>query len=410
MAGDLVGAPDGTTTKRRRGLPVWLTIALWYIAARAITTCLFLEASALSGPKSRTGAHPSLWHYLTTWDASWYRYTASHGYPTILPLTPDGHIAANSWAFMPVYPYLARYLGMPFHSWPVGGITISVVAGYLCALVLYRMWRMRLDASASMWAVVFFVSGPLGALFQIGYAESLGELWLVLILWCVMRRSYGWLYLLIPLFGFTRPGALPVALFLGLYGIWRLIRRREERLRAGEVVHIAILAVWATVVGFAWQVIAGLVTGDRNAYLETELAWRHHWAPNIPDAFAPFQGFLQGVAFWCTTHGVPVAAGYVTLAVLVVGAALLLLFEPHVRRLGVELRLWTASYLLYIVAVFFPQSSIFRLLFPTAPIWGAVAAPRSRVWRVGVLVVALVGQWLWIYNMYGLGDGIWRIP
>jgi hypothetical protein len=81
-----------------------------------------------------------------------------------------------------------------------------------------------------------------------------------------------------------------------------------------------------------------------------------------------------------------------------------------VRRVGVEVRLWCASYLVYLLAVFFPQSSIFRLLFPLSPLWGAVAVPRSRAWRVGVLVCCLVGQWWWIYNMYGLADTYWRIP
>ncbi len=102
--------------------------------------------------------------------------------------------------------------------------------------------------------------------------------------------------------------------------------------------------------------------------------------------------------------------GYVVLGVCVVGLAAVLLFEPHVRRLGVELRLWSASYLLYLLLVFFPQSSIFRLLLPLSPMWGAFALPRSRAWRIGVLVVGLAAQWWWIYNMYSLGNTIWQVP
>jgi cbb3-type cytochrome oxidase subunit 3 len=311
---------------------------------------------------------------------------------------------------MPVYAYLAQLLGTPVGSWGVGAVLISLVAGYLCALVLHRMWRTRLDSSASMWAVVFFVSAPLAALFEVGYAEALGLLWLVLILWCIQERRYGWIYLLIPLFGFTRPGILALALMLGLFGIWRFARRRTESLRVSEVVHIVALAAWAGVIGFAWQVIAGLATGDPQAYLTTELAWRRNWLPDSTALFTPFDGFLQGVAFWFSTWGMSAAIGYAVLAVAVVAVAAALVFEPHVRRLGVEVRLWCASYLVYLLAVFFPQSSIFRLLLPLSPLWGAVAAPRSRAWRVGVLVCCLIGQWWWIYNMYGLGDTYWRIP
>ncbi|KHK98420.1 membrane protein [Microbacterium mangrovi] len=401
---------ERTRTSRWQALPAWIRIGILYLVARLITTGMLAAASAMSGPRSRFGVSPGIGNLMLGWDAQWYWFTALNGYPTTLPLTDTGQVAENQWAFMPVYAYLAQIIGTPVGSWGVGAVLISLVAGYLCALVLHRIWRTRLEPDAAMWAVVFFVSAPLAALFEVGYAEALGLLWLVLILWCVVRRRYGWMYLLIPLFGFTRPGVLALALFLGLFGIWRFVRRRTEPLHAAEVVHIVVLAAWAAVVGFAWQVIAGLVTGDANAYLTTELAWRRNWLPDSTSAFAPFDGFLQGVAFWFSTWGLSATVAYVALAVLVVAIAALLIFEPHVRRVGVEVRLWSASYLVYLFAVFFPQSSIFRLLFPLSPLWGALAVPRSRAWRVVVLVCCLVGQSLWIYNMYALGDTYWRIP
>jgi hypothetical protein len=103
-------------------------------------------------------------------------------------------------------------------------------------------------------------------------------------------------------------------------------------------------------------------------------------------------------------------AGYIALAASVAAVAALLLFEPHVKRMGVEARLWSASYLVYLLAVFFPQSSIFRLLLPLSPMWGAVAMPRSRAWRFGILAACLLGQWWWIFNMYALGNTYWQIP
>jgi hypothetical protein len=226
----------------------------------------------------------------------------------------------------------------------------------------------------------------------------------------VMQRRFGWLYLLIPLMAFTRPGVLAFALFLGLFGIWRWIRRRREPLRRAEVLHIVSLGVVAVITGFAWQVVAGLVTGDSGAYLATELAWRRTWLGEPSAAFIPFEGFVRGAAFWFGSWGLGAFAGYIVLAASVVGASALLLFEPHVRRMGAEARLWSASYLLYLLAVFFPQSSIFRLLVPLSPMWGAVAMPRSTGWRIGVLAACLLGQWWWIYNMYALGNAYWQIP
>ena len=119
---------------------------------------------------------------------------------------------------------------------------------------------------------------------------------------------------------------------------------------------------------------------------------------------------MQAAGFWFTQWGLGPVAGYVFLALLVVAVILALVTLPQVKALGIEVRLWSASYLVYLLLVFFPQSSIFRLLLPVSPLVGALAVPRSRAWRAGVLAVSLLGQWWWIYNMYALGNTYWQIP
>ncbi len=416
---DLLTEP--TQTRRWRALPVAVRIAALYLGARLVTTAFLAVAASLSGSGSRFGAHAGIGDLMVGWDAQWYWFTAVHGYPATLPVTASGAVAENQWAFMPVYAYLSAALGWVLGSWGTAAVVISLVAGYLACLVLYRMLRPgaarttgpsqpAVDERTAMWAVVFFASAPLAAMFQVGYAEALFLLWLFLALLCVQRRRYAWLYLLIPLMGFTRPGVLAFALLLGLFGISRWIRRRTEPLPPREILHIVALGALAVVVGFAWQVIAGIVTDDPGAYLATELAWRRNWLAGADSAFVPFDGFLRGVGFWFGSWGLGAMTGYVVLAASVLTVAALLLFEPHVRRLGVELRLWVASYLGYLLVVFFPQSSIFRLLLPISPLWGAAAMPRSRVWRIGVLAACVIGQWWWIYNMYALGNTYWQIP
>ena len=388
-----------------------MRVAIVYLAARVITTVMLVVAAALSGFDSRFGPQASLQDLFLGWDARWYWIVAETGYPTDLPLTDSGAVAENQWAFMPVYAYLAKLVAVPFGGqWETGALIVSLLAGYAASFVLYRMMRERMDAGAAMWAVAFFAAGPLAALFQLGYAESLAMLWLFLALWCVMRRRYAWLYALIPLMAFTRPGVLAFALFLGLFGIWRWSQRRREPLSTREIVHIVALGALAVIAGFAWQLIAGWVTGDGGAYLATELAWRRNWVAGEA-VFLPLEGFLSGTAFWFESMwGLTAELGYVVLCALVVIIASVLLFEPHVRRLGVEIRLWSASYLIYLLLVFFPQSSIFRLLLPLSPLWGAFAVPRSTLWRVSILCAGLIGQWWWIYNMYALGNTIWQVP
>ncbi|MEV7875954.1 hypothetical protein [Microbacterium sp. NPDC089188] len=391
-------------------LPVAARIALIYVAARLVTTGFFLLASALSGPGSRYGVSPSLGDLALGWDAQWYWFAAVSGYPEHLPITTTGNVAENAWAFMPLYAFLSAGLGSLLGSWGAGAVAISLAAGYGASVMLYALLRERIGGSAAMWAVVFFASGPLAALFQVGYAEALFLFLLFLALWCVQQRRWGWLYVLVPVMGFTRPGALAFALFLGLYGIHRFLRRRAEPLPVSEIVHVVALGALSSVVGFAWQAIAAVVTGQPSAYLATELAWRRNWIADAGGTFVPVEGWVQGARFWFTQWGLGPLAGVIALVLLVGGITVALVVLPQVRALGIEVRLWSASYLIYLLLVFFPQSSIFRLLVPVSPLWGALAIPRSRAWRLGVLAVALLGQWWWIYNMYALGNAFWQIP
>src|SRR3546814_17660619 len=81
-----------------------------------------------------------------------------------------------------------------FRSWGAGAIVISLAAGYGACLALHRLLRSRVDAATAMWAVAFFAAGPLGALFQVAYAEALFVFLLLLALTCFLRRRSAWLY------------------------------------------------------------------------------------------------------------------------------------------------------------------------------------------------------------------------
>ncbi|GAT72590.1 integral membrane protein [Microbacterium sp. HM58-2] len=399
-----------SVARRWAHAPAALRIAVVYLLARLATTLLLIGAAAQSTSLSRFGPDPGLADFVLGWDAQWYWLVAENGYPAELPRTESGEVAENAWAFMPVFAYAAKGIGFLFGSWGVGAFLLSFVAGYLACLALHRLLRERIGRSAALWSVAFFAAGPLAAMFQVGYAESLFLLLLFLALDAVARRRYAWLYAIVPVMAFTRPGILAFALYLGLHGILRWIRRRDDPLAAREIVHIVALGALSTACGFAWQLIAGVVTGDPGAYLATELAWRRHWVAGGVEHFVPFEGWVQASQFWFGQWGMPQAWGPVVLVLLVVAAGAALLYAPPVRAIGADLRLWSASYLLYLLAVFFPQSSTFRLLLPLSPLWGAVAMPRSRWWRLGILSLCLGGQWVWIHHVYALGNTFWQVP
>jgi hypothetical protein len=123
----------------------------------------------------------------------------------------------------------------------------------------------------------------------------------------------------------------------------------------------------------------------------------------IPDLI-PFTPWFQGLEWWVGSRW-----GWLVVVALVVAFSLILVSRPA-RALGIDLRLWLASYALYLLAVFFPQSSTFRLLVPLFPLAGAIAVPRSRLYRVSVVVGSLALQWGWLLIAWRVDGYDWTPP
>jgi hypothetical protein len=395
---------------RTAGLPWWLGLLLVYAASRIVTTILFLAVGAAAVPGSRVGVDPALLTMLTAWDGQWYWLVGESGYPTTLPHTVSGDVATNQWAFLPVYPLLVKALavlsGLP---WPPVAIIVSVVAGGGAAVLLGLLLRPHVGDLRAGFAVAVFCFGPLAFVLQTAYAESLGLCLTFAALCLVDRYQYAWAVPVAVLLAFTRPGVLALALAVALQLVLRLLRARRggPALPTGQLVGGLVLAGAATVSGFAWSAIAGLVTGVPDAYFQTELAWRALWMGRSEFAF--FTPWFFAGDFWFnrTLHWGPLA-GPLAVVLLLAGFTALLL-SPPLRRLGEASRLWLASYALYLFAVFFPQSSAFRLLMPMAPIAGA-AVPRGRVARAAVLLACVGLQALWLWCVDGQQQVYWSVP
>lgn len=385
-------------------------IAAVYLVSRIVTLSVLFAAASASGPRSRFGAAATVGDFIIGWDANWYWIVADVGYPSDLPISDDGRAMENAWAFMPVYAYLAKIVSLPFGSWATGAAIVSLVAGFGACVMLYALMRTRLTENQALWAVIFFANGPLSALFHVGYAETLFLFFLLCALYVLVKRDFWWLYVLIPLMGFTRPGVLAFSLMLALYGIWRWFHRTRDPLPVSQINHIVATGLLAAVVGLSWPVIAGVVMGDPTAYLQTELSWRRNWLPDSAAHFVPFDGWILGLGFWFEQWHIPAVLGWLLFGALVCGTIWLLVRGRTVRALGMEIRLFSASYLLYLVAVFFPQSSTLRLLVPLSPLWGAPAQIKPLWGRIAVLCGCLIYQAIWIFEMYAFGNSITRIP
>ncbi|WP_235940812.1 hypothetical protein [Paramicrobacterium fandaimingii] len=388
-------------------IPDWGRVLLIYGAARLITTAMMLWFAANQTANPWTGPSPEYPAFASIWDGRWYQIVALSGYPSDLPITDDGHIGENAWAFMPVYPGIVRIvMGLTQLPWEIAALVVSVPCGFGAALVFYRLMREVLDRRTALFSVVLFSVSPVSPILQVAYAESLYLLLLGLALLLVLRHRYLTAIPIICVMALTRPSGLAFALFLLLHLVHRIATRSRHPFSLSACVRLCVAGIVSAIMGLAWLLIAWGVTGSLTAYTDTELAWRSSYVGYGP--LVPFEPWIDGATWWFERWfgvGFGAVALVPVLALVVIG----LLSRPA-RRLGVTLRLWVVSYLVYLLAVFFPQSSTFRLLAPIFPIAGAFAVPRSRVYRSAAVVVSLALQWAWLWACWQVSGYDWTPP
>jgi len=400
-------------TVRYRLTPWWVKVIVVFVASRIITTSILLAFASIQQANPWTGAKPGYADFATIWDGHWYYIIAAVGYPTELPMTAEGQVGESAWAFMPAYPALVRLLmavtGLDF---PVLAVAVSVACALGAALLFYRVMALVLPGETALFSVVLFCVAPLSPVLQVSYAESLGILLLTFALYLLLTRRYWSMIPVVAVMALTRPSGLAFALLMVLHVGQRWWASRPARAEPADFpvadrVAASTVAVFSGLMGIAWIVVAWALTGDLHAYTSTELAWRSAYIGY--QELVPFTPWLWGSQWWSAWLGIPLPLGLGLLAVVVAGF-FGALFLPQVKRLGVDLRFWLASYALYLLAVFFPQSSTFRLLMPLFPALGALAQPRSIAYRVGVVLLFIAGQVAWVWACWWVDGSDWSPP
>jgi hypothetical protein len=323
--------------------------------------------------------------FVDTWDARWYRKIFLNGYPRALPHNAQGHVEGNAWAFLPGYPVTVRTFDFVLHrGWNILSPAVAVLFGFFAAWILFLILRDIFGKPTALWAVVLFSACAVSPIFQTGYAESMALFFTLFALRLTIQGKYLWALVPLALWSLTRPGELAFSLvFAGLAFIaWR---KKEQFWR------LLVAAAGSAFLGLLWPLIAWASTGIPKAYFETENAWRESstgssniylvegWFVSANHYFGPLFGPILVLAVWAI--------------------AAWILFLPSLKRLGTVARLWIASYFLYLVLVFYPQSSTLRILIPNLIIVGAFASAtvRLRNWQKVLIVLAFVAtQVLWI--------------
>lgn len=383
-------AVGGHLAPPRPGLATTLVLLGVYAASRLVTTLFLAVVHALTATATwaQHDGGPGFAGYLSSWDAVFYREISEQGYPAELPRDDDGQVVKNAWAFMPLFPALVRVVRpVVGGDWLIAAIVVAVLAGAGATLVLHRLMLTRFGARASFWGAVFFCVAPMSFVLQVPYAESLFLLLMFGALLAMTARRWAWFTVLGVLASVAHPGSLALSAALGLTWLVRLVRDRRARRHGAEHEHdrtplVEHLRIWAaglvvTAAGFAWPVVVAVVTGERDGYFATESSW---WRDYIgSDGFVPFTPWFR--------FGDAMAGWLGVVAVVLLLAAVVLGLVRRSRRLGLELQTYTIGWVAYLVAVFLPQQSSFRMLMPLAPLLGDPQLSATRR-RVVVTVVA----------------------
>ncbi|MFJ3385735.1 MULTISPECIES: hypothetical protein [unclassified Curtobacterium] len=376
----------------------WTAPLVIWAGSRIVSTALllgvFLLATANGWDFASYRRDPSFFTFSGSWDASFYRTIAEHGYPSTLPTDGDGHVLPNPWAFLPVFPALVRAVtAVTGGSFWVVGVVVATVAGAGACVVLYRLVLAVGCSHRARWATALFAFGPTAFLLQVAYAESTLLLLLFGGMLALVRRRYWLVGVLGVVAAFTKPGVLALAVALAVHLVVRW-RRERRALPVRDAVAIVVAGLVVAAAGLAWPVIASTVTGTPNAYLDTELSWwvgfvgRQHFAPLTP---------------WFVMAGRWLGPVGIVLVVAVLAGAVWFWTRRSVRALGPEVLGFTASYGLYLVAVFLPQQSLPRLLMPMAPLLGSDVFVRTRRRAVTWLLVGVCLQPVAVVLLWFLG-------
>jgi hypothetical protein len=373
----------------------WVRVLSIFIVARLLSVLLFLAVGATEGGSYWNHPNPDYWDFLNVWDVEWFGKIFNHGYPATIPTDLLGNVQQNAWAFLPAYPFTVKAVSVVTGlSWKFAAPLVSTLAAAVFSLIAYRLFAIRLTAKVSLWAIAIISFSPPSPVFQTGYSESLGLALIAAVLYFWLTDRFIFTVVALTALAFTRPGLAAFALAFGVVWLIRFWQSRMGGRSFGltEALRLGALALISLLLNFAWPFVAAIVTGRPDAYVVTELAWR--------SAFPFGGGGLIPLAPWFSSaqYFVGGVAGVALVASALLAAALTF-FIPQVRKLGLELNVWVASYFAYLFLFFFPQSSIVRILMPAFVLAGALALGSAN-WsrnRKTLLVVLLIGlQILWL--------------
>lgn len=402
--------PDPTVDERRSGgrlrwsrgwpppLHLWYPLTVYGITR--LSAAAFMVAAA---PRAHRSGYADL---ATAWDGGWYRTIATQGYPSALPIGPDGHVGPNAWAFSPVYPMIVRALmAVTGLDYSVVAPTLSLVLGAAAMVVIFVLLERavsRFYACACVLLTCTFMAAPV---MQLAYAESLALLLLASALLLLRDRKYLTVAVLLLILALTRPIVLAFIPVLIAHGISRWRARATDPFPRKDRRDLVLLATFCVAATGLWPVIVAAGTGDLFAWTKTHEAWR------TGPRFGPGMGWQASFLY---DYGWPALATLALIVLLTLG----LVLRPGARAWGPELRTWSLAYPGYLLLATVPGSSVIRWLLLAFPLmWpfpeDATTHAERRFRLVLIAALAIIGiamQWIWISTFLATTAPSHRVP
>jgi len=164
---------------------------------------------------------------MTAWDANWYLRVAQIFYPAHAAMV-NGQLTYGPAGFEPLFPALIRLLMFvsltPFEAATV----ISLSAGAVATILVWRLGSVLVDEEVGRIAAVFFVLFPgMGVVWGILYCECLAFALVAASLLLMAHKRWVWSGIIGALATATSPMALPLVLAAVAAAVAAL-RRREK--------------------------------------------------------------------------------------------------------------------------------------------------------------------------------------
>jgi hypothetical protein len=345
-------------------------------------------------------AHPGYLTMLTNWDGQWYQDIAEHGYPSYLPLDAFGHVDQNPWAFFPLFPGLVRLvMFVTAGNFALAATIVSTTCAGLAMVVLFRMIRETGGLFlATLSVVTLCIASPAALVFQAAYSEGPALLLILVCLWLLRRRRYGWLLLAAVALSLARPIVGALAIVVALHWVQR--KRHDPTFSRREQIGVALVCGAIASTFFLWIVVTGFWLGHANAYQLTQDAWAGwRW----DQTSMGWESWLKGVVQFKL---------YGLAAVAALAYFIWLVRRRAARGFGDELRMWAPVYALYLLAATRVTPSAIRYIMLVAIPWWPVPdcahwSLRERRAQIVLGLTIAIGfalQYCWVQLFFSISD------